>query len=150
MENLLLVLLGFFLGLVPGWWSRKQRLKVHWAALRAEVALCREKADTYLNDNVMAPLYRLPMKAFETSYPVLLADADVAENEVKELSRLYGQIEDLNRGLDNAAELAQRNQTDLLKTEYKRNCLKAKELIPPEEGNENLYSKGLAVIESKL
>lgn len=150
MEQLLLVLLGFSLGLVPGWWSRKQRLKVHWGALRAEVALCREKAETYLADNVMAPLYRLPMKAFETSYPVLLADAALAESEVKELSRLYGQIEDLNRGLDNAAELAKRNQTGLLKSEYKRNCLKAEKLIPPDKDAENLYSKGLAVIESHL
>jgi hypothetical protein len=37
MEELLLVVLGFLLGLLPGWWERRSRLKVHWGALRAEV-----------------------------------------------------------------------------------------------------------------
>ena len=150
MEQLLLVLLGFFLGLVPGWWSRKRRLKVHWGALRAEVVLCREKAETYLNDKVMAPLYRLPMKALKTSYPVLLADAALTESEVKELSRLYGLIEDLNRGLENAAELAKRDQVNILKSEFNRNCIKAKKLIPPNRDGDNLYSRGLAIIESHI
>ena len=148
MESLLLVLLGFFLGLVPGWWSRKQRLKVHWGALRAEVAICREKAETYLNDNVMSPLYRLPTKAYETSFPVLLSDAAVKEEEVRELSKFYGMVEDLNRGLDNAAELHKGNQTGALKTEYKRNCTKAQNITEPQQGDSNLYSIAVSVIES--
>jgi len=148
MDSLLLVLLGFFLGLVPGWWSRKQRLKVHWGALRAESAICKEKAETYLGDDVMSPLYRLPTKAYETSFPVLLSDAAVKEKEVRDLSRFYGQVEDLNRGLDNAAELYKENRIDLLKTEYKRNCTKAHELIEPQLGSTNLYSNAVALIES--
>ncbi len=144
------LILGFLLGLIPGWFARKSRLKTHWGALRAEVALCKEKSETYLNDNIQAPLYRLPTKAYETSFSVLLSDADVSEEDVTKLSKFYGQVEDLNRGLDNAAEMHKGNRTGSLKTEYERNCKKALELIAPEDGKQNLYTTAISVIENKL
>ena len=150
MADALLVVLGFLLGLVPGWWARRARLKVHWGALRAEIGLCRERAETYLNDGVMAPLYRFPLKAYETSLPVLLADAAVDEQAVRKLLRFYGQVEDLNRGLDNAAELAMDNNTGPLKSEYKRNCSKAEQLFQPSVDSPNLYSNALQCIEREL
>jgi hypothetical protein len=150
MADLLLVVLGFLLGLIPGWWGRRSRLKVHWGALRAEIGLCREKAETYLTDNVMAPLYRFPLKAYETSLPVLLADAAVDEQAVRKLLQFYGQVEDLNRGLDNAAQLAMDNNTGPLKSEYKRNCSKAEQLLEPPVDSTNLYSNALQCIERQL
>ena len=106
MEELLLILLGFLLGLIPNWWAKQSRLKIHFAALRAEIQLCRDQAETYLKANVMAPLYRLPTKAYEASLPVLLTDAALDEQDVRDLLRFYGQVEDLNRGLENASQLA--------------------------------------------
>lgn len=150
MEDLLLVLLGFLLGLIPGWWAKRSRLKVHFAALRAEIQLCRDLAETYLKDEVMAPLYRLPIKAYGASLPVLLADAALDEPGVRDLLRFYGQVEDLNRGLDNASQLAMQNNTGPLKAEYKRNCLKSQELVAHADGKANLYSAALACIERGL
>lgn len=146
MQEMLLVILGFLLGLIPGWKARRDRLKVHWGALRAEIELCREHATTYLKDDVMAPLYRLPMKAYEASLSVLLSDAAVKEDEVQTLLKFYGQVEDLNRGLDNATQLAMENNTGPLKTEYKRNCMKAEQLIPPQSGGSNLYTNAVSCV----
>ena len=60
----LCVVLGFFLGWIPEYISRRKRLKAHWAALKAETDTCKEKAQGYLKDNVEAPLYRLPVLYF--------------------------------------------------------------------------------------
>lgn len=146
MQEMLLVILGFLLGLIPGWKARRARLKVHWGALRAEIELCREHASTYLKDGIMAPLYRLPMKAYQASFSALLADAAVKENEVQTLLKFYGLVEDLNRGLDNAAHLAMENNTGPLHTEYKRNRTKAEQLILPQEGESNFYTNAVACV----
>ncbi len=82
MTELAFAIFGFLLGLLPSWFNRKRRLKTHWCALRAEMMLCKEKAELLLNDNVMSPLYRLPVIAYQVSYPVVLADGAVAEEEV--------------------------------------------------------------------
>ena len=146
MQEILLVILGFLLGLIPGWMARRSRLKVHWSALRAEIELCSEHASTYLNDKIMAPLYRLPIRAYEASFSVLLTDAAVKEGEVRTLLKFYGHVEDFNRGLDNAAHLATENNTGLLKSEFKRNCVKAQQLIPPQAGDSNLYTAAVACV----
>jgi hypothetical protein len=49
------LLLGFLLGLVPPWFSRKRRLKAHWWALRAELSECGEKAEMLLKDLYLCP-----------------------------------------------------------------------------------------------
>jgi len=66
---------------------------------------CKEKAETLLRDRVMSPLYRLPLIAYKVSFPVLLADGAVEENEVLSIGRFFNLSEELNRGLDNAAEM---------------------------------------------
>jgi len=90
------------------------------------------------------------LKAYETSLPVLLADAAVDEQAVRKLLQFYGQVEDLNRGLDNAAQLAMDNNTGPLKSEYKRNCSKAEQLLEPPVDSTNLYSNALQCIERQL
>ena len=147
MESMLLVLLGFFLGLVPGWWTRKQRLKMHWCALRAEIAICTELAETYLNDKIMAPLYRLPTKAFSASFPALLADAALNELEVKQLSKFYELVEQVNRGLDYAAEYVKNNNIVALSAEYNRLITKVNNLVKPHSNSNNMYTLTVAVIE---
>ena len=150
MTEMLLVILGFLLGLVPSWWSRKSRVAVHWSALRAESRICSDKASTYIRDGIMAPLYRLPMKAYETSLPVLLADAALPEAEFTDLLRFYGQVEDFNRGLDNAAQMAIAKDLEQLRTEYERNKLKAAQLIPAIADTPTYYSTAMKSIEFHL
>jgi hypothetical protein len=150
MKEFLLVLLGFFLGLVPPWLQRKRRLKTHWCALRAEIEQCREKAETLLKDNVMSPLYRLPVMTYQTSFPVLLAGGAVQENEVSVIGRFFSQAQDINRGLDNAAEMFKVGNDEKLKQEFDRNCLKAKGLIKPKDGEESLYTQARKVVDHKI
>jgi hypothetical protein len=82
-KELLFLVIGFILGQVPGWFDRKRKLKTHWHAIRAEMILVKEKAEILLNDGIQAPLYRLPVVAYETSFPILLAEGAVTEEEIK-------------------------------------------------------------------
>ena len=81
LEAILPTVAGFVLGLVPGWLDRKRRLRTHWCAVRAEFDLCKEMADKLLADNILSPLYRLPTVAFQTSFPLLLAEGALTEKE---------------------------------------------------------------------
>ncbi len=150
MTELAFAIFGFLLGLLPPWFNRKRRLKTHWCALRAEMMLCKEKAETLLNDNVMSPLYRLPVIAYQVSYPVLLADGAVAEEEVLILGRFFEQVQDINRGLDNAAQAKMGNDSYNLKTEYDRNLLKAERLVAEHNGEPSLFVLARDVVDEKI
>ena len=150
MYEVIFVLLGFFLALIQPWFLRKRRLKTHWAALRAELNLCQESVMMFHNDKVMAPLYRLPLKAYEASFPVLLADGAVAEDEALTLSRCFGLIEEINRGLDNAASANMADQEIKMKAEYNRNLLKASKLIGSESEGESMLETAKKLIGAKL
>jgi hypothetical protein len=149
MKELLLILFGFVLGLVPTWLDRKRRLRTHWAAIRAEVELCREKASSLTTDSVQSPLYRLPVMAYEASLPVLLAEGAVSETELLAVGRFYGQIQDINRGLDNAAQMLASNDADGLRREYERNLLKARRVVSGTEVNDSLYPPIKRTVDSK-
>ena len=144
MEAVLLVV-GFLLGLIPGWIARGRRLRGHWGALRAELELCAEQGQALLSDYVGAPLYRFPTMAYEASLPVLLADGDVSEEESMALGRFYCQVQEINRGLDNAAAVIA--DTQRLEQEFQRNILKCRDLI---EGERSLYVEAKAVVDEKV
>ena len=150
MTELAFAIFGFLLGLVPPWLSRKQRLKTHWCALRAEMTLCKEKAETLLSDNVMSPLYRLPVIAYQVSFPVLLSDGAIAEEEVLTLGKFFEQVQDINRGLDNAAQAKMSNDSHNLKTEYDRNILKAGSLVKEHKGKSSLFSLAKEIVDRKI
>ena len=149
MKEALLILLGFVLGLVPTWLDRKRKLQTHWAAIRAEVELCREKAAILVSDSIQSPLYRLPVMAYEASLPVLLADGAVSEAELFAVGRFYGQVQDINRGLDHAAERLSSNDADGLRREYDRNLLKARRLASENDGDDSLYLPVKRIVDSK-
>jgi hypothetical protein len=109
--------------LVADWMHRRRRKKAHWRAVSAEVEFCRTNADIYKNDDVMAPLYRLPTLIYVNSFPQLLVDGAVEESEASAIVKFYCEVETLNRGLDQAQEA--RGNGDLLNAEYNRNLLKA-------------------------
>ena len=144
MEAVLLVV-GFLLGLLPGWIARGRRLRGHWGALRAELELCAEQGHALVSDHVGAPLYRFPTMAYEASLPVLLADGDVSEEESMALGRFYCQVQEINRGLDNAAAVIA--DTQRLEQEFQRNVLKCRDLI---EGERSLYVEAKAVVDEKV
>lgn len=150
MKELLLIIFGFLLGLIPSWYTRKRRLKTHWCALKAEIIECNAKAVTFLADNIKSPLYRLPVTTFHVSFPALLADGGADEGEVSAISRFFSMAEEINRGLDNAAEMLKSGNIDGLDREYNRNCLKAKELTEQKEHRKSLYAEAKRVVDLKV
>jgi hypothetical protein len=150
MKDVLLILFGFFLGNIPVWLARKRRLRAHWCALRAGIIQCNETAKILLKDRVAAPLYRLPLNSYHASFPVLLADGAVSENEILTIGRFFSLAEDINRGLDNADKMSAAADYKLLQQEFNRNCLKAKEMVEAREGSISLSDEVIQLIEFKL
>jgi len=150
MKEVFLVLFGFMLGQFPAWLDRKRRLKTHWSVIRAEMELCREKASALLNDAIQSPLYRLPLSAYGESFPVLLSEGALSEAESLTIGRFFCQIQDINRGLDNAAEMLHSNNINGLSREYSRNLLKAKSLVESSQGEESLYAETRKIVDAKI
>jgi hypothetical protein len=150
MRDLLLIFFGVLIGLIPPWFARKRRLKTHWCALRAEMEQCRDKAETLLRDNVMAPLYRLPIACYQISFPILLSDGALDEQDALTLGRFFSQVQDINRGLDNAAEMYKRDDIEKVRVEYQRNCLKANALFQNEGDRPAFYPPAKKIVDEKI
>lgn len=127
-KEALLVFLGFSLGFAVDWIRRWKMRKAHWKILGAEVSLCAERARWYKEGTVKTPLYRLPTSAFHVSFPVLVSEADLSTDEFKSLIEYYSWAEDINRGLDNAADAAKANDSTRLEKEAARIHAKCQEL----------------------
>jgi hypothetical protein len=143
-ETLVGVVAGFIIATAVTWLDRKRRLKTHWSVIRAELELCRERAQTLLDDPKHSPLYRLPTWAHEVSFPVLLAEGVVTEDEALVLGRCFAQIQDLNRGLDQAADALAANDAAGILRESGRNQIKAKALL------DEFYPPARAVVDAKI
>jgi hypothetical protein len=113
-------------------WQRNKRQFGHWSAMSAEVDLCKGLAETYVNGNKMAPLYRLPTVSYDVGYPALLADGAVDNDEAMAILRFYLQVTQIKRGLEYAH--AARGVTvpkDALIDEASRLQVKAQALFDP-------------------
>ena len=58
-------------------------------------------------------------------------------------------MQDINRGLDNAAEMYE-VESDKLEKEYERNCLKAKTLFFGKDGQESLFEPAKRIVDAKI
>lgn len=148
MKELVYIVFGFLLGTIPPWLARKRRLKAHWAALSAEIDICKEKGESYISQSIAAPLYRMPLDGYRHSYPVLLAEGALTEREVKTLSTFFAQAEDINRGLDRVA--ATEGDKKRMRNEFSRNCAKARELVEDVKGKASLYCGARDVVNKHL
>lgn len=144
------VVLGFVLSEVREACRRYKRRKAHFGALRAEIELCREFAQTYLASDKKAPLYRLPAKTYESSLPALLADGVLKEKEVRDLTEFFAQVETLNRGLDQAQEMRAKGEQQLLNEEISRNVVKAEKLVPIEARSPSFYERARKIVDDHL
>jgi hypothetical protein len=113
---------------------------------------CKDKATTLLKETIASPLYRLPLTAYQASYPILLADGAVEEDEVLVLGRFFALVEDINRGLDNAAAIYMSGNLmeNKLQNEFNRNQMKAKKLLEEESGNSNLFDQAKEIVDKKI
>lgn len=145
------LLVGFALGLIPPWIERKRKRKAHWAALAAELQICEERARTYTAPGApSAPLYRFPVSAFTGSLPALIAEGGVRAEEVKDLVRFSGWVQDINRGLDNADKAWQSPEQDHLALETNRLHLKCRELLEGHGADAPLLTKAKRIIERRI
>ena len=145
------VVLGFILAQAKDWWSRRRRRKSYWGALRAELEFCRGQAEILMKDQVAAPLYRLPVAAYAHSFPALLGDGAVSEDEARTIMRFFTEVETLNRGLDLATAARDRNDNNAtLHAEANRNHVKARRLTAAGDGTVNYYAPTRQVIDKHL
>ncbi|MDY6933278.1 MAG: hypothetical protein SVZ03_03535 [Spirochaetota bacterium] len=148
MKEIVLVLLGFIFAVIPQWFDRKRKLKGHFCAIRAESELCRERAEIFLRDRILLPLYRMPLTAYKVSVPILLTESALSEKEAITLARFYCQAEDINRGLDNAVAVI--NDKDALQREYSRLILKCQTLVGPSETQTPLFDSTKKLLDGKI
>lgn len=111
------VILGFALSQGLSWLTSNRKLKAHWSAIQVEMVICHELAKTYLSEaskmGFIAPIYRFPSTAFDASFPVLLAEADVPSCEMTIVTRFWAKVQEINRGLENVDEL---RKAELMRT----------------------------------
>jgi hypothetical protein len=100
-------------------------------------------------DAVRAPLYRFPVMALNTSFPILLAEGSLNEHEALAIGRYFSHVQDINRGLDNAASCVANGDMDGLGKEYKRNLLKTRHLLG-QEGHENMFDAAKKIVDGRL
>jgi hypothetical protein len=135
------VVIGFGMREAMEWRQRKRRRRAHFAALNAEIEFCRETARTLIDAGIAAPLYRFPMTFYEHSMPELLRLGLFDDSEAKALARYYAQVESLNRGLDQAHEFYRGDNDKLMRDEYSRCQLKAKELLQGNKDEVTYYDR---------
>jgi hypothetical protein len=80
----------------------------------------------------------------------LLTDGAVSENEVLTLGRFFGLVQDINRGLDNAAEANMSGGSHKLKAEFDRNRLKSEKLVMAQNGQPSLFAQALEIVNAKI
>jgi hypothetical protein len=110
--NLAGVLLATFLGawfayLAAGRQERKRDERLHVAlkgALLAEVETCVARANTYLNENYVAPAYRLPIDVHATTFPQLIALGRLTKDDARGVIEWHQQVQQINWLLDEIHE----------------------------------------------
>ena len=140
------VLIGFALSQWVAYKTRKRKLKAHWSAIQEEVDICKERGEEFINVNITAPLYRLPLQSYKTSIPIILQEGDVTSQQVKSLIKYFQQAHHFNRGLDIAEKLFVNGGN--FNNINNRNKLYAKKLCPGNGGE--LYSEVASVLEVKV
>ncbi len=139
------VMLGFALGLIPPWWVRRRRLLGHWRVLRVEIEACGRFAESLLDEQVQSPLYRLPVLSYEISYPAILAEGASTGREISTLTKFFGHVLEVNRGLGNADEWLKIGDDGKLKRERDRINLKAGKIAPTTDAQPGLHEEALAI-----
>jgi hypothetical protein len=93
-------------------------------------------------DAVAAPLYRLPLAISKQALPKLIGDAILDEDEVSVLVEYINSVEELNRGLEHAAEADMANSISLLTAQATRNQTKGRDILNKSfvrHGDQTLY-----------
>jgi hypothetical protein len=124
--------------------SRRIERRGEIVAMCADVYHARKRMETLTEQNIQAPLYRIPDSTLSSGLPNLIGEGRLRKNEVAVLLEYANKIAEINRGLDRAgaAHAAQPGGSDLLSSEFARNQAKANEVIEPaDDGQEPLINQ---------
>lgn len=149
MEQVALISFGFILAWIPKWLDRKRKVRSHWNAISAEVFRIEKKAKMLINDKIAAPLYRLPLKSYGSSFVMLLSEGAVTKHEVNALEEFYDHAEEINRGLDQSSVALSNQEKSRLTEEFNRIVVKAKRLISDPESEGGLIDPVNAIVKKK-
>jgi hypothetical protein len=127
-----------------GWsaWQRHRERRGEILAMQVELRLAGLDMSALLEDKVAAPLYRLPLSMFERALPKLIGERILTLNEIGLLVEYVNRAEELNRGLDRAAEASMVVASIVLPIEFDRNKLKAGAILREKlrrHGDRSLY-----------
>lgn len=133
--------------------DRSERRRIEsglWAFLRTELQMCGAIAKGYLDGGVEAPIYRMPLQAYEHSLPALLSTGKVGENDGERLVRYFVNAHAFNRALEHAQLALDRGDATRRQKEVDRARLKARKLRPGDPGTETHYDRAVAVVNGHL
>lgn len=144
------VILGAIIANGVEWLQKRKRHVAYWSAMSAEIDLCCEQAGVYLNDQVIAPLNRLPIVAYTNAFPGLLGDGAVSGGEAKAVLSFYNLVEQINRGIEQAhdALTPEGKKTDRSVSESMRVDVKCKRLV--EKGGPYDIARAAIAVHAKL
>jgi len=134
---LFLLFIGFLLGVIPGIVRHGFRMMGHCCATSDVIDEICTDATTYLEDNVMSPLYRTAAEYYNQSFETLMFSGGLHSDELNTLLRFGSQVNQFNRGLDQVHEVSLAMPgSDREIDETKRLRIKALELISQKEAVE--------------
>jgi hypothetical protein len=125
------------------------RQRTQWATVRAMLLFWRAYAETYIKpaDAVIAPLGRMPVRAYEDAVAALVAANAVNDDEIEVLYNPLAAAEQYNAGLDLAEAARDAGAMPRLVGEWQRVRIKAQRLVPGSIGAPSVYdlAMGLAL-----
>jgi hypothetical protein len=145
------VILAAVLVWIPTWLDRKRRIKSSWHVIDKDIILCHNRLSTLAKGEVLSPLYRLPVLGYQMSLPVLVAESAIEPEQYLTLSDFLLQVQDINRGLDQAAYALSNGNARTIRVESNRNGMKATALLHGRSGDpEPLYDGAARIVKTQL
>ena len=145
-QMVLLVGLGWLLGGLRPWLQKTKTRKANWLAMKTEVSIWKRKAEQFKEEQIIGPLYRLPIINFWNSLMNLIASGFDKADEIDRLSDFFINAKGLNQGLDNIDSFIRagfKEDTDEITRENTRNRVSANEII-------RLYPNAVEVLNKNL
>ncbi len=131
-QSVLLVGLGWLLGGLRPWLGKAKTKKANWLTMKTEVSLWKRKAEQFREEQVLGPLYRLPIINFWNSLMNLIMSGFDKADEIDRLSDFFINAKGFNRGLDNIDSFIRagfKEDADQIIRENTRNRVYANEII---------------------
>ena len=145
-QGVLLVGLGWLLGGLRPWLGKAKARKANWLAMKTEVSIWKRKADQFKEEQILGPLYRLPIINFWSSLMNLIAAGFDDADQIDRLSDFFLNANGFNRGLDNIDSYIRsgfKEDADEIIRENTRNRVYANELV-------RLYPNVIEILEKQL